>query len=38
MKNNRWIQHVKDYSLKHKIKFSQAMKDPNCRKAYSSLK
>ena len=38
MKNNKWIEHVKAYSLKHNIKFSQAIKDPNCKKEYNSSK
>lgn len=34
---NKWTQHVKDWAAKHNMKYSQALKDEKCKKAYSKL-
>lgn len=33
---NSWIQHCKNYSKKHNKKYSDCLKDPNCKKAYKN--
>lgn len=35
---NAWITFVKDYSKKHKIKYSEALKDPKLKSAYQKSK
>lgn len=35
---NKWIEHVKDYSRKHNMKFNKALKDPDCKEQYKKLK
>lgn len=31
---NKWIEHVKSFSKKHNIKYSEALKDPKCKASY----
>jgi hypothetical protein len=35
---NKWTQHVKDWAAKHKMKYSEALKDAKCKAAYNSAK
>ena len=35
-KINRWINHVKDYSKKHNIKYKEALSSPECKSSYKS--
>ena len=35
---NSWIKHVKEYAIKHKMKFNEALKNSNCKAAYKSSK
>lgn len=38
MKQNPWIQHVKAYALKHKLKYSDALKNNKCKEMYKPVK
>ena len=31
---NKWIQHVKDYAMKHKMSYQQALRSPACKASY----
>ncbi len=33
-----WIAHVKDFSKKHKMKYNEALKNPQCQKEYHKSK
>lgn len=33
-----WIQHVKEFSKKHKIKYNEALKNPQCIKEFKNMK
>lgn len=35
---NQWIQHVKDYARLNDVNYSEALKDPKCKKEYMMLK
>lgn len=34
---NPWIAHVKAYSQKHKMSYSEALKDPKCKASYKKM-
>lgn len=34
---NKWIEHTKKYAKQKGIKYSEALKDPNCKKRYNKL-
>jgi hypothetical protein len=38
MSSNKWITHVKKWSSDHKIAYGCAISDPECKKAYHSVK
>ena len=31
---NKWIEHVKDWSKLHNMKYNKALKDPDCKEQY----
>ena len=35
-KNNRWINHVKQYCKTHNMKYKEAMKHPDCKAQYKA--
>ena len=35
---NSWINHVKEYSKKHKMKYNDCLKNADCKAAYKSSK
>jgi len=35
---NKWVEHVKEYSKKHNLKFNEALKDEGCKSSYKNSK
>ena len=38
MKSSSWINHVKEFSKKHKMKYSEALKNAQCKSEYNKSK
>lgn len=34
---NKWIQYVKDYAMKHKMSYRDALKHPACKASYKKM-
>lgn len=34
---NKWIAHVKDYAMKHKMSYKDALKHPACKASYKKM-
>lgn len=34
---NKWIQHVKEFADKHKLKYGEALKHPQCKASYATI-
>ena len=35
---NKWIEHVKNYSKLHNMKYNEALRDPKCKNEYQKMK
>ena len=38
MANNKWIEHVKNYSKLHDMKYNEALKNQQCKDEYKKIK
>lgn len=38
MSNNKWVEHVKNYSKLHNKKYNESLKDPKCKEEYQKMK
>lgn len=34
---NKWVAHIKAFAAKHKMSYSEALKDPRCKSSYKKM-